>query len=60
MLIRGKCQHCGRWIGTYQRKEETQIRACTHKADQGAGTFVDPIQFRACPGSGEPVAKEEL
>lgn len=54
-MTRGKCQTCGRWIGTYRRAEENQLRACTHKSDQGAGSLADPIQFRECPGSSQTV-----
>jgi hypothetical protein len=52
----GKCSHCGRWVGTFKRTDENQLRARGHKSNQGAGTFENPIQFRECPGSGKAVA----
>lgn len=51
----GRCSHCGRSIGTFKRAEENQLRACTHKTNQGAGTWTDPIQKRECPGSSQLV-----
>lgn len=52
----GKCSHCGRWVGTFKRFEENQLRARGHKSNQGVGTFADPIRKLECPGSGKTVA----
>lgn len=49
------CSHCNRTIGTYVRRGETKARAFWHRADQGSGTFTDPVQFRKCPGSGKEI-----
>lgn len=50
---RVECPHCSRWVGSYQRRGETMRRVFWHRANQGQGSFADPIQFRKCPGSGQ-------
>lgn len=55
----GKCSHCGRWVGTFKRAEENQLRAKGHKAwlpdleRYPDGTVTAKLP---CPGTGEKVA----
>lgn len=53
---RGACPACGRYVGTYLRKGDTERRVFWHRANQGEGTFPNPIQFRRCPGSGKVIS----
>ena len=58
MKKRGKCAHCGRWVWTFKRSEENQLRARGHKAwlpdyeRYPDGTVTAKL---ACPGAGERV-----
>lgn len=52
---RHTCPDCKRSICTFQRKGESQLRARRHRANSGAGTFADPVQFRKCVGSGRVI-----
>lgn len=52
---RHSCPDCKRSVCTFQRKGESHLRARWHRANSGAGTFADPIQFRKCVGSGRVI-----
>ena len=53
---RATCSHCGRSVGTYLSREDGNPRAFWHRANQGEGSFGDPIQWRKCIGSGKAVS----